>query len=194
MKVYAKGVVGEAWQFNGDVASMPDWVKSSSNHRVEVRKNLIIRYSNGSKPVDKGDWFVRVYGDNMLLYSDDAFKMSFTFSDPALCPEDTPKEDTPNKGYQTKPMPVEAWQYSGSIELTKLPSWVVDLILHRNFGYREVDNIPEGCIYGHVTAMQYFDGVMWLVVSEGDWLVRYDEHTINVVPDEKFKELFEEIK
>lgn len=94
--------------------------------------------------------------------------------------------------YYTKPHPVDAWQYNGDINLTELPWWVVDLILHRNFGYREVDNIPEGCAYGPVTAIQYFDGLNWVIVSEGDWLVRYDECTIGVVPDAKFKESFEE--
>lgn len=95
--------------------------------------------------------------------------------------------------YYTKPQPVEAWQYDGNIELSKLPWWVVELILHCNLGYREVDTIyANDIVYGRVTAMQYFDGLNWVVVSDGDWLVRYDECTIGVVPDKKFKESFEE--
>lgn len=94
--------------------------------------------------------------------------------------------------YYTKPQEVNAWQYNGDIDLAELPGWVVDLILHRNLGYREVDSVPDGCIYGPVMAIQYFDGMNWVIVSDGDWLVRYDECTIGVVPDEKFKESFEE--
>lgn len=98
--------------------------------------------------------------------------------------------------YHTKPQPVDAWQYNGEIEqLSTLPEWVINLILHRNFGYREAYNVSDGCIYGGpVMVMQYFDGSDWVVVSKGDWLIRYDECTIGVVSDTKFKELFEQVE
>lgn len=96
--------------------------------------------------------------------------------------------------YYTKPQPVDAWQYNGEIILSKLPGWVASLILHRNLGYREVDSVPDGCIYGPIMAIQYFDGLNWIVVSEGDWLVQYDECTVGVVSDKKFKESFEKLK
>lgn len=91
--------------------------------------------------------------------------------------------------YYTKPQPVDAWQYNGNIKLTELPGWVADLIAHHNFGYHEAGTWNE---HGPFTkATQYFDGTNWVLVVEGDWLVRYDEYTISVVSDEKFKESFE---
>lgn len=92
MDIYVKGVVGEAWQYNGDSKSMPGWVKSSARHHVEIAENGTVRYwkGNGSIIVDKGDWFVLIHGCMPPeVYSDDAFKHDFTFSDPARCKSDS---------------------------------------------------------------------------------------------------------
>lgn len=93
--------------------------------------------------------------------------------------------------YYTKPQAVEAWQYNGEFPFSELPWWVADLILHHEFEYRVTGT--WGRDDPLTTDQYYFDGLNWIIVSEGDWLVRYDERTIRVVSDEKFKESFEEV-
>lgn len=184
MRIYENKTVGDAWQYNGDLESMPEWVKSFPSLHVEINECNHCQVIIGATYVFNGDWFVKLdsdYGNHIHIYSDETFSLLYKM--------ESTTEGMPHKKYYTKPQPVDAWQYNGSIELTKLPGWVVDLILHRNFGYCEVENRSK---YDPVMAIQYFDGLNWVVVSEGDWLVRYDECTIGVVSDEKFKELFEE--
>lgn len=86
MDIYLRGVIGEAWQYNGDVESMPDWARHSSRHHLEVKGNGTVYYycvGYVSIVLNKGDWLVTIRGDIPEVYSDDAFKRYFTLSDPA---------------------------------------------------------------------------------------------------------------
>lgn len=205
MEIYAKGTIGKAWQYHGDLEPMPDWVKESFDHCTEFEETGVVRYLNGGNGVvvNNGDWFVVFSDGTKRLYCDDAAKLTFTSSDPASDSEDVDLldlvnrglikrgdladilcqiEDAPNKRYQTKPHQVDAWQYPGKIELTKLPSWVSGLVLHCCLGHR-FDGTFNFQNYGK-----------WLEICTGDWLVHHEDDSFSIMSDADFKESFEEIK
>lgn len=84
--------------------------------------------------------------------------------------------------YYKKLQPVDAWQYTGEIILSKLPNWVSNLVLHCRLGYR-ADGIFKFDNHG-----------IWIPVCEGDWLVRYTDDAFSVISDADFKVSFEEVK
>lgn len=189
MKIYGKGAVGEAWQYDGDVESMPDWVKDSSRHHIEIGKNGTVRYWKGdySAPVDEGDWFVKIHSDAPRVYSDNAFKRYFTLSDPAR----HEIESVASEKYRSKPTTVHAWQYSGELHLSELPDWVADLILHHKLGYHSAFN-PVTNSDAELFELYYED--VWVPIIKSDWLVRYGKDSFGIVSDADFKHSFEEIK
>lgn len=188
MEIYAKGVVGNAWQYDGDVESMPDWVKDSSRHHIEVGKNGAVRYWRGdySVPVDKGDWFVKIHNDAPRVYSGNAFKRYFTFSDPAR----HEIESVASEKYRSKPATVHAWQYTGELHFSELPGWVINLILHHKLGYHSAFNPATN---SDTELFEFHYEGIWVSILKDDWLVRYDGDSFGVVSDDDFKEYFEEI-
>lgn len=184
--IYARDVIGEAWQYNGDVESMPGWVKSSPRHHVEIGANGSVRYWKGNESIiiEKGDWFVLIHGSIPAeVYSDDAFKRNFTLSDPVNCKSGY----VASQKYRSKPTTVYAWQYSDELYLSDLPFWVADLILHHKLGYHPTTNSDENLF-------QIYDEGVWVPILHGDWLVRYDKDSFGVVSDSDFKEFFEQIE
>lgn len=182
MVIYAKGSIGDAWQYNGETESMPDWVKESSDHHIEIDKSGVVNYWSGNERmrVDKGDWFVMFCDGTTHLWDDYAFKSSFTFSNPARC-------ETGSvffKKYRVGSIIVHAWQYTGDINFSKLPNWVADLIVHQKLGYFE--DAPK-----EVLQFRY-EGVLFPILK-GDWLVRNNKDSFQIVPGDDFKEFFEEI-
>lgn len=93
--------------------------------------------------------------------------------------------------YYTKPQPVDAWQYNGSIKLTELPWWVADLILHHKLGYHPKFNPTTN---SDEDLFQFRDNGVWVQVFIGDWVVRFGPNSFSIVSDADFKTSFEQIK
>lgn len=203
MIVYAKGSVGDAWQYNGDIESMPDWTKESSGHHIEVKKDGDIYYWSGNEHmrVDEGDWFVMFCDGTVHLWGEYSFKSRFTFSDPAHCKDDTALL----KKYRLKTDVVDAWQYTGKVCISELPCWVADLILYNRLGYRP--GIDPKTKNMEIMFMFCNEDNMWIPLSVGDWLVRGEPNLLGILSSnngtdpivvrvtcDDFKEFFEEIK
>lgn len=188
MVIYAKDAVGDAWQYTGEIESMPDWARESSDHHIEVDKDGAIQYWSGNEHmrVHKGDWFVMFCDGTTHLWDDYAFKSSFTFSDPSHC-----KTDPVIFPKYKRCVEVDAWQYTGELNLSTLPSWVADLILHHKLGYHSAYN-PVTNSDAELFELYYED--VWVPIIKSDWLVRYNEDTFYITSDDDFKEFFEEIK
>lgn len=184
MDIYGRGPIGQAWQYTGDVDSMPSWVKSSPNHHIEVvRKGTIYLWrGNEGMLVENGDWFVLSYPNIILLYTDDVFKRNFTFSDPSHCETSS----VFSQKYRSKPTTVDAWQYTGELHFSELPCWISDLILHHKLGYHLTSPDKE--------LFQFFYEDVWVPILKGDWLVRYGKDYFGILSDTDFKEGFEQIE
>lgn len=189
MDIYAKGTVGQAWQYTGDPESMPSWVKSSPKHHIEVVQsgNVYLWKGNESILIENGDWVVSFHNGAVGVYTENVFKRNFTLSDPAR----REIESVASEKYRSKPKAVHAWQYSGELHFSELPGWVINLILHHKLGYHEAFNPVT---HSDAELFQFYYEGVWTPVIKNDWLVCYGKDSFGIVSDDDFKEYFEEIK